>query len=75
MSRIKLQFAGVELYFEDLEQARRFYVETLAWRSPMSKRDITSSLTVAQDLSAWNEEAWNPIRQRTRLCSFLKGQI
>ena len=52
MSRIKLQFAGVELYFEDLEQARRFYVETLAWRSPMSKRDITSSLTVAQDLSA-----------------------
>ena len=29
MSRIKLQFAGVELYFEDLERARRFYVETL----------------------------------------------
>jgi predicted enzyme related to lactoylglutathione lyase len=29
MSGIKVQFAGVELYFEDLERARRFYVETL----------------------------------------------
>jgi predicted enzyme related to lactoylglutathione lyase len=29
MSGIKMQFAGVELYFEDLERARRFYVETL----------------------------------------------
>ncbi len=29
MSEIQLQFAGVELYFEDLERARRFYVETL----------------------------------------------
>ena len=29
MSVMKAQFAGVELYFEDLERARRFYVETL----------------------------------------------
>ena len=29
MSRTNVQFAGVELYFEDLERARRFYVETL----------------------------------------------
>ena len=29
MSRVNMQFAGVELYFEDLERARRFYVETL----------------------------------------------
>ena len=29
MSGIKAQFAGVELYFEDLERARRFYEETL----------------------------------------------
>lgn len=29
MNGIKAQFAGVELYFEDLERARRFYVETL----------------------------------------------
>ena len=29
MTRIKARFAGVELYFEDLERARRFYEETL----------------------------------------------
>ena len=29
MSRVDMQFAGVELYFEDLERARRFYGETL----------------------------------------------
>ena len=29
MSRVNMQFAGVELYFEDLDRARRFYVETL----------------------------------------------
>lgn len=29
MSRMEMKFAGVELYFEDLERARRFYVETL----------------------------------------------
>src|ERR1700758_857561 len=29
MSRRQVQFAGVELYFEDLERARRFYMETL----------------------------------------------
>lgn len=29
MSHVNLKFAGVELYFEDLERARRFYAETL----------------------------------------------
>jgi predicted enzyme related to lactoylglutathione lyase len=29
MERIRPQFVGVELYFEDLEGAKRFYVETL----------------------------------------------
>ncbi|HEY6250782.1 MAG TPA: VOC family protein [Candidatus Angelobacter sp.] len=29
MSKIPAQFVGVELYFEDLDRARRFYVETL----------------------------------------------
>ena len=29
MGEIRVQFAGVELYFEDLERARRFYEETL----------------------------------------------
>ena len=29
MTRFGAQFAGVELYFEDLEKAKRFYVDTL----------------------------------------------
>jgi catechol 2,3-dioxygenase-like lactoylglutathione lyase family enzyme len=29
MERIRAQFVGVELYFEDLETAKRFYIETL----------------------------------------------
>jgi catechol 2,3-dioxygenase-like lactoylglutathione lyase family enzyme len=29
MERIRAQFVGVELYFENLETAKRFYVETL----------------------------------------------
>ena len=32
MSQVNLKFAGVELYFEDLERARRFYVETVGLR-------------------------------------------
>ena len=32
MKQVNLTFAGVELYFEDLERARRFYVETLGLR-------------------------------------------
>ena len=29
MDRIKLRFVGVELYFDDLEQAKEFYLRTL----------------------------------------------
>jgi predicted enzyme related to lactoylglutathione lyase len=29
MERIQARFAGVELYFDDLEKARSFYLETL----------------------------------------------
>jgi predicted enzyme related to lactoylglutathione lyase len=29
MQRIRAQFVGVELYFENLERAKRFYIETL----------------------------------------------
>lgn len=29
MSGLKAQFTGIELYFEDLERARTFYMETL----------------------------------------------
>jgi predicted enzyme related to lactoylglutathione lyase len=29
MERIRAQFVGVELYFENLETAKRFYIETL----------------------------------------------
>ena len=29
MTNASLRFVGVELYFEDLEQAKRFYVDTL----------------------------------------------
>jgi len=29
MERIRSKFVGVELYFEDLERARKFYVDTL----------------------------------------------
>jgi predicted enzyme related to lactoylglutathione lyase len=29
MERIQAQFVGVELYFEDLETAKKFYVETM----------------------------------------------
>lgn len=29
MNRIQAQFVGIELYFENLDRAKRFYVETL----------------------------------------------
>ena len=29
MQKVRLQFAGVELYFEDLPRAKKFYSETL----------------------------------------------
>ena len=29
MERIQAQFVGVELYFENLERARKFYIETM----------------------------------------------
>ncbi len=29
MERIQAQFIGVELYFENLETAKKFYVETM----------------------------------------------
>ena len=29
MDRIKLRFVGVEIYFDDLEQAKEFYLQTL----------------------------------------------
>ena len=29
MKRLEARFVGVELYFEDLEAAKRFYVETM----------------------------------------------
>jgi len=29
MDRIKLRFVGVELYFDDLEKAKEFYLQTL----------------------------------------------
>ena len=29
MDRIKLRFVGVEIYFDDLEQAKEFYLRTL----------------------------------------------
>jgi predicted enzyme related to lactoylglutathione lyase len=29
MHRIRAQFVGVELYFENLERAKRFYIETM----------------------------------------------
>src|ERR1700747_1176068 len=31
MSQIQAQFLGVELYFENLERAKKFYLETLNW--------------------------------------------
>ena len=32
MSDISARFVGVEIYFDDLERARNFYVETLGLR-------------------------------------------
>jgi predicted enzyme related to lactoylglutathione lyase len=33
MNRIQARFVGVELYFENLDRAKKFYAETMGWKS------------------------------------------
>jgi hypothetical protein len=66
MQPIHARFVGVELYFDHLENAKKFYLETLGSISPMSKAGTMQSSTVAQVLSAWSEKAPSPILRETR---------
>jgi catechol-2,3-dioxygenase len=50
MKNISAQFVGVELYFEDLGQARRFYVETLGLQ--VSGDNFTRSLDLTDSVYA-----------------------
>lgn len=46
MNKISPQFVGVELYFDELAEARRFYAKVLGLSIFESSRDTTASSIV-----------------------------
>ncbi len=66
MPNINARLVGLELYFEDLTAAKRFYEGTLASSSLESNPAITLSSTPGLLSCAWKRRESKTIRRTTR---------
>src|SRR5712692_2535598 len=69
------RFLGVELYFDDLQSATRFYRDTLGLDLAEDSPGITPSLISPMHFSALKRWAWSPIPCATKPLSSLKWAI
>ena len=59
---------GVELYFEDLERAKEFYLDTLGPRISDEQPVTRPSSVLMPRLSAWKQKGPSPIPPAIRPC-------
>jgi len=74
MERIQAPFVGGELYFDDLERAKRFYIGTMALRFPMSRLGTIPGSMVVLVFYALNERGLSPTPRRIRQSFSLRYQ-
>jgi catechol-2,3-dioxygenase len=72
MERIQARFAGVELYFENLEKARSFYLETMGLQISDEQIGQYAKFETGAGFICLERKESNRIPQRTRRFSSLK---
>jgi predicted enzyme related to lactoylglutathione lyase len=73
MMPIPPRFVGVELYFENLEKAKKFYVETLGLQISDEQAGITQNSILAQASFALNGRGLSRTRRKIRRFSSLRS--
>jgi hypothetical protein len=75
MERIQARFVGVELYFDDLELAKGFYIETLDLDLPRSKSGTMLSSIAARGLLALSGKGLSRTPRKIKRFSSLRCRI
>ena len=75
MERIRARFVGVELYFENLEKAKKFYIETMGLEVSDEQVGHHASSKVVPALFASNGRGLNRIPRKIRRFSSLRCLI
>lgn len=73
MSKLNARLAGFELYFDNLEAAKRFYVDTLGLELDEDDAHHHAKLTAGNALLPWSGREWSIIPPQTRPSFFSKS--